>query len=253
MDSSSGDELVELHPDGTSQTFDINTQPGQSSFPGADGGFANVPEAPCYCRGTLIRTERGENRVERLKIGDKVMTAAGVPRPIKWIGQRSYAGRFIKGNKDALPIRVSAGALDDNAPKRDLWLSPHHALYFKDAAIGGVLIEAKILVNGVSIVQSEHVKKVQYFHIELETHDVLIAEGTLAESFIDDNSRFTFHNADEYRTLYPEAAIEVAQYCAPRLRGRLRGRDRAAAHCATCGPAARRRRAADRQARGLRR
>jgi hypothetical protein len=147
------------------------------------------------------------------------MTAAGIPRPIKWIGQRSYAGRFIEGNKDVLPIRVSAGALDDNAPKRDLWLSPHHALYFTDAAIGGVLIEAKDLVNGVSIVQSEHVKKVQYFHIELESHDVLIAEGALAESFIDDDSRLMFHNADEYRTLYPEAAIEVAQYCAPRLGG----------------------------------
>ncbi len=58
-------------------------------------------------------------------------------------------------------------------------LSPHHALY-----LDGMLIEAKDLINGVSIVQADRVEKVEYFHIELETHDVIIAEGALAESFI---------------------------------------------------------------------
>ena len=46
----------------------------------------------------------------------------------------------------------------------------------------------------------------EYFHIELDTHDVIIAEGALAESFIDDDSRGMFHNAHEYRALYPDAA-----------------------------------------------
>ena len=52
--NSSGNELVKLNADGSSQTFDINTSPGQSSFPGILGGFAVFPPAPCYCRGTLI-------------------------------------------------------------------------------------------------------------------------------------------------------------------------------------------------------
>ena len=56
-----------------------------------------------------------------------------------------------------------------------------------------------------------------YFHIELDTHDVIIAEGALAESFIDDDSRGIFHNAHEYPALYPEAVTGIAQYCAPRL------------------------------------
>ena len=80
----------------------------------------------------MIQTKRGQKKVEKLKIGDKVMTMSGEARPIKWIGRRSYGRRFIMGRKDILPICIKAGALDDNVPKRDLWISPNHAMYFKD-------------------------------------------------------------------------------------------------------------------------
>ena len=184
-----------------SNTYTLQFNPSQN-FVGdyfhltTDGTGTDITEntTPCYCRGTLIRTEGGEVPVEALTIGDKVITKSGKARPIKWIGRRSYDGRFIMGRKDVLPICIKAGALDDRVPQRDLWLSPHHALY-----LDGVLIEAKDLVNGVSIVQADRVEKVEYFHIELETHDVIIAEGALAESFIDDDSRGMFNNAHEYR------------------------------------------------------
>jgi hypothetical protein len=112
---------------------------------------------------------------------------------------------------DILPICIKASALEDNVPRRDLWISPHHAMY-----LDGVLIEAKDLINGVSIVQAERIEEVEYFHIELETHDVIVAEGALSESFIDDDSRGMFHNAHEYSALYPGAQPAFAQYCAPR-------------------------------------
>jgi hypothetical protein len=79
-----------------------------------------------------------------------------------------------------------------------------------------VLVEAKDLVNGVSIVQAERVEQVDYFHIELDSHDVIIAEGSLSESFIDDDSRGMFHNAHEYSALYPDAEHFAARYCAQR-------------------------------------
>ena len=179
-------------------------------------GFVDVG-AVCYCPGTLIQTERGQKRVEDLKIGDEVMTMSGALRPIKWIGRRSYSGRFAMGQKYILPVCIKAGALDDHVPQRDLWISPHHAMYFKDKHIEGVLIEAKDLVNGVSIVQVERADQVEYFHVELGTHDVIIAEGALSESFVDDDSRGIFHNAHEYPALYPEAVTRIARYCAPRL------------------------------------
>jgi autotransporter passenger strand-loop-strand repeat protein len=170
----------------------------------------------CYCPGTLIQTKRGQRKVEKLKIGDQVMTASGVTRPIKWIGRRSYGGRFIMGRKDILPVCIKVGALDIDVPKRDLWISPHHAMYFKDADRGGLLIEAKDLVNGATIVQAESVEKVEYIHLELDSHDVIIAEGALSETFVDDDSRGMFHNGHEFRALYPDVPPCPAQYCAPR-------------------------------------
>jgi hypothetical protein len=165
----------------------------------------------CYCRSTLILTECGEVPVERLAIGDMVVTASGATRPIKWIGRRSYGGRFLLGQEHILPICIKAGALDANTPRRDLWISPHHAMYLE-----GVLIEAHDLVNGVNIVQPADTNTVEYFHIELETHDVIIAEGSLSETFIDDNSRGMFHNAHEYPLLYAEERQAPVRYYAPR-------------------------------------
>jgi Hint domain len=198
-------------------TFEADGSWFQISYAGGSSGRDVVltDVAACYCAGTLIRTPCGNKRVEKLQIGDELMTAAGLARPIKWIGRRSYLGRFVMGRKDILPVCIKAGALADNVPRRDLWISPNHAMYFEDN-LDGVLIEAKDLVNGVSIVQAESVEQVEYFHIELDTHDVIIAEGALSESFIDDDSRGMFLNAHEYRALYP-AAPTIARYCAPRL------------------------------------
>src|SRR5436190_8171069 len=173
-----------------------------------DDGAAN----PCYCRGTSIATENGEVPVERLRIGDRVITRSAPARPIRWIGRRSYAGRFALGQREILPICVKRSALDNDVPRRDLWISPNHAMY-----LDGVLIEAKDLVNGVSVYQAEAVDEIEYFHIEFDSHDAIIAEGAWSESFINDDNRGLFHNAHEYEALYPDDIEMSAQYCAARL------------------------------------
>jgi len=108
-----------------------------------------------------------------------------------------------------LPVLIKAGALADNVPRRDLWVSPLHAMF-----IDGVLVPAYALINDVSIVQATSVKRVEYFHLELDSHDVIVAEGALSETFLDDNSRDMFHNAAEYHRLYPNARRKPAEYCA---------------------------------------
>jgi collagen type I/II/III/V/XI/XXIV/XXVII alpha len=122
----------------------------------------------------------------------------------------------ISAGFDVLPVCIKAGALGTNMPVRDLWISPHHAMYFSDQ--GGVLIEAKDLVNGISIVQAERVDKVEYVHVELETHDVIIAEGALSETYLDEDNRGMFHNALDYDTLSTGDDAQLpTRYCAPRL------------------------------------
>lgn len=201
----------------------------------------DVTLTPCYCRGTHIATPQGQIPVEALRIGDTVLTAEGQPRAIRWIGRRSYDGRFAAGNHHLLPVLVRQGALAENVPVRDLYVSPNHALY-----LDGLLIPAIELVNGGAIVQLETVDKVEYFHVELDAHDILLAEGAPAESFVDDQSRGMFHNAQEYAALYPNAAAGPAAYCAPRVeageelqavRARLAARAPAGSEPATVLPA----------------
>jgi Hint domain len=169
-------------------------------------------DPPCYCRGTLILTEHGEVRVEDLAIGDTVVTVSGQAKPIKWIGRRSYAGRFIAGNPRVLPIVVRAGALAPELPVRDLWLSPGHALL-----LDGVLIPAEHLVNGLTILRASPVDQVEYFHLEFETHEVILAEGAPAESYVECDNRQGFQNAHEFAALYLEDARAPFGYCRPRL------------------------------------
>jgi hypothetical protein len=204
-DGSSAIATLELKGDYTGWMFEVTQPSGGSSY-------VSIEAVACYCRGTLIRTAQGDRRVEDLAIGDRLVTLSGAAKPIRWIGTRSYGGQFIVGRKDMLPICFNAGSLGSGLPSRDLWVSPHHAVYFD-----GMLVEARDLVNGVSIVQAGDVERVDYFHVELDRHDVILAEGAWSETFVDDDSRAMFHNAREYAALYPGEEPRPPRYCAPRL------------------------------------
>jgi hypothetical protein len=198
-------------------SYDITMQeylPGDTAFTTPVGTVSQILELtetnpPCFCLGTEILTENGPVAVEALKIGDRVPTLHAGTRRIKWIGMRGYAAPFITDNRLVLPIRIRPGAIADGVPARDLFVSPGHAL-----CIDGVLVHAGRLVNGVSITQ-EDVASVTYFHVELEQHEIIFAEGCPAETFLGEEFRGQFQNAHEYAALYPDAPAQTM--CLPRL------------------------------------
>jgi hypothetical protein len=84
--------------------------------------------APCFVADTKITTRRGKVAVQNLKIGDLVKSIHGDWNVIKWIGTRSYEGRFIAGNHLALPVCIKRHAIAKNIPSRDLFVSPDHTI-----------------------------------------------------------------------------------------------------------------------------
>ncbi|WP_349438068.1 Hint domain-containing protein [Pararhizobium sp. A13] len=180
---------------------------------GNSGGHGQSGGSPmCFLRGTSIKTPTGEVCIEDLRPGDLVETVRGEARAVKWIGHSVYK-RGGQAWNSVIPIRVAQHALDERTPHRDLYISPGHALF-----IGGVLIRAKDLVNGISIahVLPADTETIEYFHIVLDSHDVILAEGAPAETFLlQDRNHEDFTNFAEFARLYPFASHTAMTPCAP--------------------------------------
>jgi Hint domain len=163
------------------------------------GSFTGTMTPLCFLPGTLIATPSGETPIERLTVGDPVMNVRGETRRILWIGVgHVLAGR---GRRNvATPVIVRKGALADNVPHKDLRVTKAHSLY-----LDSVLVPAEFLVNHRSILWDDHAQELSLYHIELETHDVLLANGAPAESYRDDGNRWLFQNANGGWGLPPQA------------------------------------------------
>ncbi len=182
---------------------DIDGDGDLDVFLGEDYGdtiFFNNLE--CFLTGTHILTERGEITVENLKIGDRVQTADNKLEPIKWIGRQTIKPNQVKNPLRGYPVLIKAGALGNNLPHRDLYVSPDHSMF-----IEGLLINAGALVNDISIIKTEPTETFTFYHVELENHCLLVAEGTAAESYLPQKeNREDYDNAVEYEELYPHGS-----------------------------------------------
>ena len=181
----------------------------------SDGFFTSAPSTPfvitvqpCFLPGTRIATPSGEVAVETLQPGDLVLTADGRAVPVRWVGRQTVI-TALANPVQGLPVRIAAGALGENLPARDLLVSPGHALGF-----GDVLVNAGALVNGTTIRRETPLPRVfEYWHVELDSHMLLLAEGVPAESFLDSVEPAAFDNA----ATRPEAP-PIAELDLPRAR-----------------------------------
>lgn len=165
----------------------------------------------CFAAGTRIATPDGPIAVQQLHVGQSVSLASGGSAPIVWIGHRSIDCRRHAQPETVWPVHIRAGAFAPHVPERDLVLSPDHAVFFE-----GVLIPVRYLLNDSTIVQ-QRLDRIAYYHIELARHDLLLAEGLAAESFLDTGNRSAFGNVGPVIQAHPNftsLAWEAAG-CAP--------------------------------------
>ena len=190
----------------TRNAFGGNGKGNNGNGNGNGGNGAN-----CFLKGTKILTADGERKIEDLAIGDLLPTMFGGLRPVQWIGRypRKKSDPSKPWVKNALPVRIARSALAPNLPRADLYVTAAHSLL-----IDGVLVPAEALINGTTITRYEasETDELEFFHIRLESHDVVYAEGVPAETLLNvDESAVNFV---EYLRRYGTPTTEEAR-CAP--------------------------------------
>jgi hypothetical protein len=188
----------------------------ESISTGVPAGWTDMP---CFVAGTRILTRQGEWPVESLMALDIVLTLSGeklVPQPVKWVGRRRIDLAAHPRPETVAPIRIQRDAFADGVPHTDLLVSPDHAIFIDDK-----LICARQLVNGSTIRQEQGLASIEYFHVELNSHAILLAEGLPAESYLDTGNRGFFSNSAAPLVLHPDLTGEAdypareAASCAP--------------------------------------
>ena len=187
-----GDPIIQLSGGGLPRVLSDN-----GSI--ATVGSAATAYALCFAEGTRISTPFGSCTVETLGIGDQVLTTEGAAVPVKWIGRQTVSTRFGPAER-LLPVRFAAGSLGDGLPETDLTVTADHGMLIDE-----VICHAGALVNGLTITRvplSEMGATYTVYHIETEAHEIILANGAPAETFIDNVSRRAFDNFAEFEALY---------------------------------------------------
>jgi hypothetical protein len=177
-------------------------------------GDLNESGLACFAAGTRLATPGGAVAVERLTAVDLVCTAGGGRRPVRWVGHRDIVCADHPRPGTVHPIRIAAHAFAPGRPQRDLLLSPDHAVF-----IDGVLIPVRYLVNDATIAAMPRAR-ISYWHVELDRHDVLLAEGLACESYLDTGNRSAFANGGPAVQLHPDFGMRIWDLagCAPLVR-----------------------------------
>ena len=171
---------------------------GQGGDSQGGGGDSQGGGHNCFLRGTTILTADGGRKIEDLVIGDLLPTMFGGTRPIQWIGRYPVkkSDPSKPWPKGACPVRIARSSLAPNVPEADLYVTQAHGVFIDD-----VLVSAGYLVNEMTITlcEARELNELEFFHIKLESHDVIYAERAPVETLLNvDESAVNF--ADYFRT-----------------------------------------------------
>ncbi|SPF79262.1 hypothetical protein ALP8811_03201 [Aliiroseovarius pelagivivens] len=169
---------------------------------------ADVSAIVCFAKGTRIATPAGQKRIETLTEGDQVLTANGDSHTIRWIGRREVSAFEMLHAPKLCPVRIRAGALGNQLPEQDLLVSRQHRILIRSKVAERmfgtkeVLIPAIKLVGCTGIEVEDQPRALEYFHILLDDHEILLANGAPAESL--------FTGPEALKSLSPEAVDEIS-------------------------------------------
>ena len=220
------------------------------SFPLVDGQIApafggdvtstyvsttNVPvpmatgSVPCLTRGTLVDTPSGPVRVERLRVGDLVLTRDEGPQPIRWIASVRLEPWHLRLRPELCPVLIPRGALGVGQPDRDLRVSPQHRMLLR-SPIGGrmfaaneVLVAAHHLTGVAGIRRDTTAERVEYFHLVTDRHAIIRANGAETETMFPGSEALKslpVAARRELETLFPGLREGLPEGARPFVKGR---------------------------------
>jgi len=187
---------------------------GQSSISAGD-----LASPPCFTPGTRILTPQGYRPVEDLNVGDLVETRDAGARPLCWIGEVALSGEDLQRRPEFRPVRIKAHTFGPDRPGRDLLLSPQHRILVSDWRAELFRGDAEVLAASVHFVDGVNVQRapcpagVRYLHIMCESHQIILADGLEAETFLPGQAALAGvprAAADEVLELFPDLATPGA-------------------------------------------
>ncbi|MGC1503506.1 MAG: Hint domain-containing protein [Sulfitobacter sp.] len=157
----------------------------QSVFESDYDGLVTTREANafvvCFVDGTQIQTPTGERAVEDLCVGDQVVTLEFGPMTVRWLAHRDVGEAELLANEKLIPVRIKPGLFGN---KRALLLSKQHCVLVRDAAGFRAYVKAGHLAEQTRIASyATGRKKVSYYHLLLDSHATVFANGLPCESF----------------------------------------------------------------------
>jgi hypothetical protein len=198
---------------------------GELEFADAYGAFDVI----CFCAGTLIATDNGQQPIETLCVGDLVMTMDNGPQPVRWIGRSDLSVASTMMHRNLLPVCIAAGAMGSKLPERDLWLSPQHRVLVRSKIVARMtgspeaLVAVKQLCATPGIHQATQPRDVSYFHLRLDRHEMVRAEGLWAETLLVGPQALRGMDADarhELALIFPDMIEGPSEAARPIMAGR---------------------------------
>lgn len=159
-----------------------------SSFQGMTTDRPDLNFLTCFTNGTMLATPDGAVPVEKVKPGDRLMTADHGPQVVRWVGMRRVSPAQMTANPRQRPVLIRAGALGEGIPARDLMVSPQHRILLRSAIVARMTDQPEALVAARHLVGCPGIESVlpdapvDYWHVLFDRHEVVLAEGCEAES-----------------------------------------------------------------------